>query len=60
MRPKSEKRDSVVKIDSLLLSKIEKFISQEENRLKFINKKQFIDLAVYEFLSKLNKEGKIK
>ncbi len=48
---------SVVKIDSSLLLKIEKFIRQEENRLKFVNKKQFIDLAVHEFLEKLAKGG---
>lgn len=49
---------AVVKIDSSLLSKIEDFIGKEENRLKFVNKKQFIDLAVYEYLEKLLKGGK--
>jgi len=48
-------KDKVVKIDAKLLLEIEKFISKEENKLKYINKKQFVDLAVYE---KLNKEGK--
>lgn len=60
MRSKSEKKDSVVKIDLYLSDKIEEFIRKEENRLRFVNKKQFIDLAVHEFLNKLNKEGKTK
>ena len=55
---KSEKKDSVVKIDFYLSNKIEEFIKKEENRLMFVNKKQFIDLAVHEFLKKLNKEKK--
>ncbi len=47
-------KDSTVKIDSEILKKVETFINLEENRLKFVNKKQFIDLAVFE---KLKKEG---
>jgi hypothetical protein len=53
MANKSEDKSSVVKIDSLLLKKIEKFIEKEENRLKFANKKQLIDIAVDEYLRKL-------
>ena len=52
MGKKGKLKDSAVKIDSVLLSKVEKFISKEENRLKFVNKKQLIDLAVSEYLSK--------
>ena len=48
-------KDKVVKIDAKLLSEIEKFISKNENKLKYINKKQFVDLAVYEKLKKENK-----
>jgi len=48
---------AVVKIDSKLLSSVESFIGKEENRLKFVNKKQFIDLAVNDFLTRL-KGGK--
>ena len=33
----------------------EEFIKKEENRLKFVNKKQFVDLAVYNFLENLKK-----
>jgi hypothetical protein len=50
-------RDSVVKIDSELLNRVENLIVKEENRLKFVNKKQFIDLAVNEFLNKVEKRG---
>ena len=49
--------NSVVKIDSSLLTEVDEFISKEANRLKFVNKKQFIDLAVNEYLEKL-KGGK--
>ena len=44
---------AVVKIDSILLKKVDNFISKEENRLKFVNKKQFIDLAVNDYLKKV-------
>lgn len=53
-----KKEDSVVKIDSILLKEIETFIQKPENRLKFVNKKQFIDLAVDDFLNKLKQELK--
>jgi len=56
---KSKDKSSVVKIDTSLLNKVEEFIRKEENRLKFVNKKQLIDLAVYEFLRKI-KQGKRK
>lgn len=58
MLNKPKKKDSVTKIDFHLSKKIEEFIKKEENRLKFVNKKQFIDLAVHEFLKKLNKKSK--
>ena len=60
MKSTSKKKDSVVKIDLDLSTKIGEFIKKEENRLRFVNKKQFIDLAVHEFLKKLNKESKTK
>ncbi len=50
-------KGSVVKIDSELLKRVENFIRKEENRLKFVNKKQFIDLAVNDFLKKYEKEN---
>ncbi len=58
MAGKSKKDVGVVKIDSSLLNKVEEFIKKEENRLRFANKKQFIDIAVYEFLKKLENEEK--
>lgn len=58
MGRKLKSKDSVVKIDSSLLRKVEEFIKKEENRLKFVNKKQLIDLAVYEYLKKVEKSKK--
>ena len=58
MGRKLKSKDSVVKIDSSLLRKVEEFIKKEENRLKFVNKKQLIDLAVYEYLKKVGKSKK--
>ena len=50
-----EKKPSVVKIDFNFLKRVEEFIRREENEFRFVNKKQFIDIAVYEFLKKNNK-----
>ncbi|MCR4285137.1 MAG: hypothetical protein NUV97_03795 [archaeon] len=50
-----KKGDSVVKISSELLRDVEEFIKLEENKFKYVNRKQFIDIAVAE---KLKKEGK--
>lgn len=44
---------AVVKIDSSLLREVEQFVNQDENKFRFVNKKQFIDLAVHEFLKKV-------
>jgi len=55
---KKKENGSVVKIDSGLLEKVENFILKEENRFKFVSKKQLIDLAVSNFLIKMEKEGK--
>lgn len=44
---------TVVKIDPILLNRINNFILKEENRLKYVNKKQFIDLAVSQYLNSL-------
>ena len=53
MGKKIKKKDSVVKIDSKLMEEVNRFIQKEENRLKFVNKKQLIDLAVYGYLKKM-------
>jgi hypothetical protein len=55
----SKGEDSVVKIDSELLNEVEEFINLDENKFRYINKKQFIDLAVIDFL-RLNKKNRIK
>lgn len=46
------KKDSVVKIDADLLRKVEDFINGDENKYKYVNKKQFIDQAVFEKLQR--------
>ena len=58
MVDKTKELGSAVKIDSDLLERVDDFIKKSENRLKFVNKKQFINLAVYEYLEKAKKEGK--
>jgi metal-responsive CopG/Arc/MetJ family transcriptional regulator len=55
---KDKNNSSVVKVDSELLEKVDKFIQKKENKLKFVNKKQFIDLAVESYLEELKKEEK--
>ena len=52
-----KEKDSVVRIDSEILREVEAFINKKENKLKYVNKKQFIDIAVYEML-KRGKGGK--
>jgi len=47
-----EQKDAVVKVSSDLLKQVEAFIKKEENKLKYVNKKQFIDLAVFEKLKR--------
>jgi K+-sensing histidine kinase KdpD len=44
--------DKVVKIDSELLLQVEEFINLDENKFKYANRKQFIDLAVFEALKR--------
>jgi len=53
---KNKTSSSVVKVDSSLLEKVEKFINKDENKFKFINKKHFVDIAVNEYLQQLKKE----
>ena len=55
---KKRGKPSVVKIDSEMLKKVEEFINEKENRFKFVNKKQLIDIAVYEYLERSKKDGK--
>ena len=53
---KKKETCSVVKIDSSLMKKVEDFINREENKFKFVNKKQLIDIAVDEYLKKNGEE----
>ncbi|MFW5846721.1 MAG: hypothetical protein ACOCUU_01040 [Nanoarchaeota archaeon] len=55
MTNKNKKKEAAVKIDYSLLGKIDKIINSEENKLRFANKKQFVDIAVIEYLNKLQK-----
>jgi hypothetical protein len=55
MANKNKKKEAVVKIDSSLLGKVDKIINGEENKLRFANKKHFVDIAVIEYLNKLQK-----
>lgn len=50
---KTKETTAVVKIDSGLLDKVESFISKSENKFKYNNKKQFIDIAVNDFLERV-------
>ena len=54
----SKSEDSVVKIDSELLNEVEEFINLDKNKFRYVNKKQFIDLAVIDFL-RLNKKKRV-
>jgi len=49
------RKEAVVKIDFDLLKQVEEFINKKENKLKYVNKKQFIDMAVYDLLKKEKK-----
>jgi metal-responsive CopG/Arc/MetJ family transcriptional regulator len=50
--------DKVVKIDSKLLDEVEAFITSHENKFRYVNRKQFIDVAVSEFLRKEKRKVK--
>jgi len=43
-------RDSAVKINSDLLVEVEEFINLDENKFRYVNRKQFIDIAVADYL----------
>jgi len=42
----------VVKIDEELLKKVKKLVNNKENRIKYSNSKQFVNIAVLEKLEK--------
>ena len=41
-----------MKIDSELLAEVEAFINLDENKFRYANRKQFVDVAVAAFLKK--------
>ena len=50
-----KKVDSVVKIDSKLLVDVEAFINLDVNKFRYVNRKQFIDIAVADYLRRMKK-----
>ena len=54
-------KESVVKVDSELLERVEKFLELEENRIRYSSKKQFVDIAILELLDRVSnkKTGKL-
>ena len=48
-----KKSDSVVKIDSALLLDVEAFINLDENKFKYVNRKQLVDIAVADYLRRM-------
>ena len=50
-----KKGDSVVRIDSDLLRDVEAFINLDENKFKYVNKRQLVSIAVAEFLRRKEK-----
>ena len=50
-----KKADSVVKIDSELLVDVEAFINLDTNKFRYVNRKQFIDIAVADYLRRMKK-----
>ena len=50
--------DAVVKIDSELLDSVGEFIKLDSNKFKYVNRKQFIDIAVAEYLERKKKKVK--
>ena len=45
-----KKKVCVVKIDAKLLGAVEEFINLDENKFKYVNRKQFVDIAVADYL----------
>lgn len=56
----TRRKDSAVKVDAELLSGVEEFIKKGKNKLLYANKKQFVDIAIYEKLEKKGKQKKRK
>ena len=48
--------DKVVKIDSELLRDVEAFINLDGNKFRYANRKQFVDMAVADYLRRMKDE----
>lgn len=46
-------KDSAVKMNSELLMDVEEFINLDENKFRYVNRKQFIDIAVADYLRRM-------
>lgn len=44
-----------MKIDSGLLEEVEAFINLDKNKFRYVNRKQFIDIAVDDYLKRMMK-----
>ncbi len=44
--------DGVVRVDAELLNEIEELISKRGNSFRYVNKKQFVNVAILDLLSK--------
>ena len=45
-----------MKIDAGLLAEVEAFINLDENRFRYVNRKQFVDMAVADFLRRMSEK----
>ena len=49
-------KDSAVKINTDLLMDVEEFINLDENKFRYVNRKQFVDVAVADYLRRAKKK----
>jgi len=50
--------DKVVRIDSVLLAEVEAFINLKRNKFRYVNRKQFVDMAVADYLRRQKRRMK--
>ena len=58
MQAGGNKIADVVKIDKDLLNDVKKLVSSKENRIKYSNAKQFVNIAVLEKLAREKENGR--
>ena len=54
-KKRAKEKNSVVKIDSALLVEVEAFINLDKNKFRYVNRKQFIDIVVADYLRRMKK-----